>query len=307
MSEWKIQRAKLKITHPSYSTRNLEWELAIKNQGDETQDFVMVIPKYLPGLSITDGEGRNLGFLPTAQVEDLLGDRQEFIRDFVGAEAYQKGDYSGARILWIVFPRGIGNGEYVTVRLHFEDSLNFSEGLGLVRRPRYPVEEKKSHEDYDTFIEIRVGSEGRLFLKPLLGLPEKMGEKGASGSVHNQWPRFLQVRAPAHTTGVKFRYYLQPRMQEVLLAHSFYTLLFMIPFILLLFAGLAKNGITEFPLGQTSAVVPQSSGTFIQNVSLFGATVSLVAMGLLPPAQLNRMWYLIPFSLYLMLLIWGNP
>lgn len=283
---WVIQRSKIKITHSSYLVRKKIWQLEIKNLGKEQNDFVMVIQEFLPGLSITDGEGNNLSFLPTTKVEEEVGDREKFLEDMVADREYDVGGSSDARILWINLARSVAKGEIIIICLSFEDVDEVSEGPWLIRHPKYMIGENKTAEPYDTFVEIRIGGEGGLKLLNTKGLPEESGEKGSDGAVYNQWPRFLQVRARALTEGVELEYSIHPPLRETLLTVLFFLILSAVPLVVFL---LVLAGI-------------EPKGSFIQDVSLFGGTLSLVAMGLLPASQVNRLWYLGPFVLYLVLL-----
>lgn len=304
VSQWVVQREKLKISHTTPLSRTLQVELAVMNTGPATRDFVMVLRRYLPGLSVTDGEGRELNYLPTSRIEEEVGPRDAFIRDLVGEAAYATGEYNHARVLWVVLPEEAPTGRLIILRLAYEDASEFPQGRGLIRRPSFPIVEHKSNEDHDTFIEVRLHDNARIGIRNVEGLPSAPEVKGQDGAVYTHYSRFLQVRAVARTRGVKFVYCVEPTRPDVHVARIFFAMLSAVPLAFLLAGLLVFLRLSEIPLGFTMMRVNAPDPGLAQNVALAGVAGILAVMGLVPPSQVNRAWYALPFALYLALLAW---
>lgn len=272
-----VLREKVKYEQQDPSNRTIERELALLNETDEdVRDFRFVLEQFLPGLSVRDGMGDELSYLPTAAMEAQVGPIPEFLQELAG-ETYT----ARLRLLWIVFPTPVKPGETRFIKLTFEDEEEPS-SLNFIPQPWFRVAVGRSVASHDTFIEVRAPPDGVLVLAGGEGMPEKGKDSTPAGVKQTVLERFLQIRVPAGHPGVGFRYKLRPLRREVIVLWAAFLILSLIPVAML--AGAFT--------GHVEIVGPENRAGEI--VATLGITGILGIVGFLHPQWTNRAWYLLP-------------
>lgn len=292
MADWTVLREKLRIIHEDPRNRSLEMRMQLRNDGDEpNEDFVMALERFLPGLTLHGPNGEELSYLPTWDIAAKFGSEEAFRNDLADQFGIDPDDLGYA--LWIVFPEPIEEGQVVTITLEYEDELAPSEGWSFFRSNRFPIDEDKGPEGYDTYVEVQGPPGSRV--------TDDLGEVGgfepeaATGAPEERLrairlPRFLQTRLPGNYGPVEFNYRLRPLRSEAWLHGTTYMVLTILPL-----AMIAAVCFGEWDLGG-----PQNRIGEI--VAGLGVTGTLAIMGFIRPTWVNRLWYLLTLAAYLGLL-----
>ncbi|PSG96979.1 hypothetical protein BRD56_07830 [Thermoplasmatales archaeon SW_10_69_26] len=294
MANFRILRERLRIDHTGPRERSLQIQYEIQNTSDEHEEEVfLILDEYLPGLQVTTGSGKELAYLPDEMVEDRVGDQEEFIRDAVGEDIFEEGDFEDARILLVELEDPLPPNEVFVLKLNHLDAVSPPQGRGLIRQPRFEVSEAKGHEGHDTFIEIRGPDRSLISPDQEQGDPDFTALDG-----------YLQAKAEGGAGLVSFQYEVRPRAAEKVLVRSFFLALTLLPVIVLTAAGVFQGGPWKFTLLGEQMGIFSPQQRLRETLGAVGLTGTIALMGLTRPRWVQRLYFLLPLVLYLALILW---
>lgn len=292
MASWSVLREKLRITHADPRNRSVEIQLHVRNERREPNGtLVVALERFLPGLALVGPRGETLSYLPTWDVARKFGSKESFRSELaseLGVDLPELG-----HVLWIVLPEPLEPGQVVAITLRYEDELAPPEGFSFLRGNRFPIEEDKGTDDYDTYVEVAGPPASRL--TDDLGDVGAFEPEAATGSPGERLravrlPNFLQVRLPRNYGPVEFHYRLAPLRSEAWLHRTTYAVLTLLPFAM----------IAAATLGGWSLDGPGNRlGGIVAGV---GVTGTLAIVGFVQPTWVNRVWYLLTLAGYFALL-----
>lgn len=299
-----VIREKLEIRHSDPVHRKHCLHLHVRFEGPlETRaaHFMTIIDRYLPGLRVTDNEGRELTYLPFREVQSRLG------RDPDAIISRKLGSFGGDEpaLLYILLPKPLDVGEVLILRLTYEDPSPplRRHGWRLIRCPPFGVIEAKSEESWTTFIEIYAPPGYEIDISDAAGLAREAPFQ-AHTSGYRDFKSFVQVRAIGGAPDVGLTYQVKPFPSERWLVRASYAIMIALPLIFFAASFLPSFGI---PAGNGINIEYPPDVKYAQTVAAVGVPAIVAIIALAPSTGTNRLWYLLPLALYIVLLFWTGP